>query len=109
MRSVYSLLTFLIFTLFLFYACNEETIIPIPIVDDINNGFQSKAVAEIFAKNCATSGCHSGGTPSSGLSLNKFSELIKGSSNRSGGTVPNYGGDVVIPFRLQESLLYQMM
>ncbi|MGB5530946.1 MAG: beta-propeller fold lactonase family protein, partial [Ignavibacteriaceae bacterium] len=32
-----------------------------------------------------------------------------GSSNRSGGTVPNYGGDVVIPFRLQESLLYQMM
>ena len=109
MRSIYSLLTFLIFTLFLFYACNEETIIPIPIVDDTNNGFQSKAVAEIFVNNCATSGCHTGGTPSSGLSINKYSELIKGSSNRSGGTVPNYGGDVVIPFRLQESLLYQML
>jgi YVTN family beta-propeller protein len=41
--------------------------------------------------------------------LNKFSELINGSSNRSGGTIPNYGGDVVIPFRLDESLLYQML
>lgn len=109
MRSVYLLLTFLIFALFLFYACNEETIIPIPIVDDTNNGFESKAVAEIFVNNCATSGCHTGGTPSSRLSINKYSELIKGSSNRSGGTVPNYGGDVVIPFRLQESLLYQML
>ena len=110
MRSFNLLLTLIIFTLFLFYACNEETtIIPIPDIDDTNNGFQSKAVAEIFVKNCATSGCHTGSSPSSGLSLNKFSELITGSLNRSGGTIPNYGGDVVIPFRLQESLLYQMM
>jgi len=110
MRSIYSLLILLILTLFLFYACNEETtIVPSPIVDDTNNGFQSKEVAEIIVKNCANSGCHIGSTSSSGLSLNKFSELIKGSSNRSGGTIPNYGGDVVIPFRLQESLLYQII
>lgn len=110
MRSVNSLFIFIIFALLLFYACSEETtIVPVPDVDDTNNGFQSKAVAEIFANNCATSGCHTGSTPSSGLSINKFSELLKGSSDRSGGTVPDYGGDVVIPFRLQESLLYQMM
>ena len=82
------------------YACNDETTVPITGgIDDTNNGFQSKAVAEIFANNCATSGCHSGNNPSSGLSIDKYSDLLKGSSDRSGGTIPNYGGDVVIPFK----------
>lgn len=100
----------LVLSVFFIYACNEEKMItPQQVVDDTNNGFQSKAVAEIFANNCATSGCHSGSTPSSGLSIKSFSDLIKGSSNRSGGVIPNYGGDVVIPFRVQESLLYQMI
>jgi len=91
-------------------ACEDETVVVPPSgIDGTNNGFQSKDVAEIFVNNCATSGCHAGSSPASGIALNKFSELIKGSSNRSGGTIPNYGGDVVIPFRLDESLLYQML
>lgn len=107
MRTNYVIILLIFSAFVMFYACNDETVIPI--VDDANNGFQSKEVADIFINNCATSGCHNGSSPSSGLSLNKFSELIKGSSNRSGGTTPNYGGDVVIPFRLDESLLYQML
>ncbi|MCW8809320.1 MAG: YncE family protein [Ignavibacteriaceae bacterium] len=110
MRKINLICFLFVLSIFFIYACNEEKIVtPQQEVDDTNNGFQSKAVAEIFVKNCATSGCHAGSTPSSGLSLKLFSELIKGSSNRSGGTIPNYGGDVVIPFRIQESLLYQMI
>ncbi|MDH3268067.1 MAG: beta-propeller fold lactonase family protein [Ignavibacteria bacterium] len=110
MRLVYRLYVLAVISLLLFYSCNDETTIPITGgIDNTNNGFQSKAVAEIFANNCATSGCHSGNNPSSGLSIDNYSELLKGSSDRSGGTIPNYGGDVVIPLRLEESLLYQML
>ena len=110
MRAVYLLYVVLGLSLFFAYSCNDETTVPITGgIDDTNNGFQSKEVAEIFANNCATSGCHSGNNPSSGLSIDKYSDLLNGSSNRSGGTIPNYGGDVVIPSRLEESLLYQML
>jgi len=110
MQRLYSILLSLILILLISLACSEETsVAPPPDIDDTNNGYQSKEVAEFFVKNCASSGCHTGIDPSSGLSLSKFSELIKGSSNRSGGTIPNYGGDVVIPFRLGESLLYQVL
>ncbi len=110
MRSVYLLYVVLGFSLLFVYSCNDETTVPITGgIDDTNNGFQSKEVAEIFASNCATSGCHSGNNPSSGLSIDNYSDLLKGSSDRSGGTIPNYGGDVVIPSRLEESLLYQML
>ncbi len=110
MRLVYRLYVLAVISLLLFYSCNDETTIPIiGVVDNTNNGFQSKVVAEIFVNNCAVSGCHAGNNPSSGLSINKYSDLLKGSSDRSRGTIPNYGGDVVIPSRLEESLLYQML
>ncbi|MEJ2103097.1 MAG: YncE family protein [Ignavibacteriaceae bacterium] len=103
-------LSILIAILFLVNACDEEKVITQETsVDATNNGFQSKAVAEIFANNCSTSGCHEDSNPASGLSLKNFSELMKGSSNRSNGTIADYGGEVIIPFRLQESLLYQMI
>jgi YVTN family beta-propeller protein len=93
-----------------FFACSNEPVDPnSDNIDSNNNGFESRAVAEVFVNNCATSGCHSGATPSSGLSLITHSNLLKGSSNRSNGLVSNYGGDVVIPFRLDESLLYQFI
>ena len=78
-------------------------------VDIFFNGFENFDVASIFSLNCATSGCHSGNDPSNGLALSNHTNLLKGSSNRSNGTVPNYGGDVVIPFRTVESLLYQFI
>lgn len=109
MIKLYGITLVLIMTLFL-VNCDEEKIVEPPSgIDATNNGFESEAVAEFFVNNCANSGCHAGNSPSSGLALNKFSELIKGSSERSGGAVPNYGGEVVIPFRLDESLLYQML
>ena len=50
MRTGFNLFV-LFFSAFIFFtACDEETIIPL--VDETNNGFQSKEVAEIFAKNC---------------------------------------------------------
>lgn len=110
MQSAFVLYIVLGLLLLLAYSCNDETTVPITGgIDGTNNGFQSKAVAELFANNCATSGCHSGNNPSSGLSIDNYSDLLKGSSDRSGGTIPNYGGDVVIPSSLDESLLYQML
>ncbi|UCH65364.1 MAG: beta-propeller fold lactonase family protein [Ignavibacterium sp.] len=78
-------------------------------VDYNFNGFENFSIASIFSLNCATSGCHSRARPSSGLSLYTHSNLLQGSLNRSNGQVPNYGGDVVIPFRLDESLIYQFI
>jgi YVTN family beta-propeller protein len=98
----------LVFAMLLFLnACEDETVVPKE--EDTNNGFQTKEVADVFVNNCATSGCHNSSSSASGLDLHDFSELIKGSSDRSGGSIPNYGGDVVIPFRLDESLLYQIL
>ena len=110
MRIVYRIYVLVVLSILLFYGCNDETTIPITgVVDDTNNGFQTKAVAEIFVNNCAVSGCHVGSSPSSGLSMIRYSDLLKGSSDRSDGAIPNYGGDVVIPYRPQESLLYQIL
>lgn len=77
--------------------------------NDNNGGFESSAVSLIISQNCATFGCHAGANPKNGLSLENHSSLIKGSNSRplpGGGT---YGGDVVVPFRPEKSLLYQMI
>jgi YVTN family beta-propeller protein len=100
---------FLSFTSILFISCDSDTVPPEQIVDETNNGFETFEVAEIFASNCATSGCHSGNSPSSGLSISKYSELLKGSLNRSNGTVPNYGGEDVIAFNSIKSFVYQFI
>ena len=92
------------FTSLLFISCDSETVPPEQIVDETNNGFETFEVAEIFAENCATSGCHAGNSPPSGLSISNCSELLKGSTNRSSGTVPNYGGEDVVAFNSGKSL-----
>lgn len=45
-----------------------------------DNGFETKAVAAVFAQNCAVSGCHAGTTPPNGLSLETYDDLMRGSS-----------------------------
>ncbi|RKY95231.1 MAG: hypothetical protein DRQ01_00225 [Ignavibacteriae bacterium] len=74
-------------SLLIFSSCTKNDNPIIIVVDENNNGFETKKVAEIFAINCATSGCHTGSSPSSGLALKTYSEVLQGSSNRSGGTV----------------------
>jgi YVTN family beta-propeller protein len=110
MKSYIKIFAIAIILSFSFFACSNEPTEPVTDnIDGNNNGFETRAVAEVFVNNCATSGCHSGSTPSSGLSLFTHSNLLQGSLNRSNGQVANYGGDVVIPYRLDESLLYQFI
>ena len=106
MKHFYLLLSGCFLFFLILSACKDNGVGP---VDNTNNGFSTKEVAEIFVNNCATRGCHAGNTPASGLSLENYSDLLKGSSDRSHGATPNYGGDVIIPGRLNESLLYQIL
>ncbi len=78
-------------------------------VEQPDNGFETKAVAAVFAQNCALSGCHAGTNPQDGLSMKTYADLMRGSSSRplkAGGTT---GGEVVIPFNSGKSLLYQFL
>ncbi len=107
MRSDQIIIFATIFAVLVIIGCSEESPnVPPP---DNTNGFQNEAVASIFADNCATAGCHLGTSPAGGLSISNLSELLKGSTTRSGGNTQNYGGESIIPFRLDESLLYQML
>ncbi len=76
-------------------------------VDENNNGYESLAVANVLVVKCA--GCHSPEKTEGGLSLSNYSEMIKGSSNRSNGMIPDYGGEDAIPQQPGRSLLYQML
>ena len=101
-----------------FYACEEETVIPL--VDETNNGFQSREVAVIFMENCADAGCHGNTDPHHNLKLNSYSEMIKGSIGRTldehsmnmsklnHGDEP-YGGSPIVPFNAEKSLLYNLI
>lgn len=107
-------------TLVLFASgCSETTDAP-PIVDQQFNGFESFAVAEIIAKNCALPDCHKGAAAEHGLSFDSYSAMIKGSIGRplSGhhhhklGKITHesvYGGSPVIPFDAENSLLFQLI
>ncbi len=107
MRLVYAIFISGITIILLLTGCSETSTNPPPPAN--TNGFQTEAVAKVFSENCVTSGCHVGSLPAGGLSISNRTELLKGSSNRSGGTIPNYGGESIIPFRLDESLLYQFI
>ncbi len=72
-----------------------------------NNGFENSQVAKVFADNCAIEGCHAGSTPQNGLSLETHQGVISGSTARPNGGA-NYGGEVIIPFDSESSLLYKM-
>ena len=109
MKNIFYSLLITSAAILIFSSCTVNDSPIIVDIDENNNGFEKKEVAETFAINCATSGCHVGSAPASGLSLENYDLTMKGSNNRSGGTVQNYGGDVVIPYRLDESLLYQVI
>ncbi len=102
-----------------FFSCGEENII-VPVVDETNNGFESKSVAEIFAENCAEAECHGDSEPQHNLNLTKYSELIKGSSGRPLGHGHGkfssvlhddgvYGGSPIVPFNAEKSLIYNLL
>lgn len=106
----------------LFFSCSEEISDSQLPIDDTFNGFESYKVAEIFAKNCALSGCHIGSDAEHNLSLDSWSNLILGSSGRHFGDSSGhfnyskilhedgeYGGEAVIPFNADRSLLYRLI
>jgi YVTN family beta-propeller protein len=108
--------------LILFIGCNDDS--QTPLLSVPNNGYETKEIADIISKNCATSGCHTGNNPVHGLSFDSYELMKKGSTGRplddsighghnflsklSHGNEP-YGGEAVIPFRPDESLLYRLI
>jgi YVTN family beta-propeller protein len=104
MKKIYLLLFIGIIGL-LINGCDETD----PIDPSIDTGFETTEVASIFKKNCASSDCHAGTSPPNGLSLESHAELLSGSKNRGGNLIPKYGGEAVIPFRSDKSLLYQII
>jgi DNA-binding beta-propeller fold protein YncE len=119
MRTGFVFFIAVLSSLILLSSCNEETIVPD--VDATNNGFQSKEVAEIFAKNCTDAGCHGNVDPHHNLKLNSYTEMIKGSINRPLGGHSDkinfkplhgddvYGGSPVVPFNAEKSLMYNLI
>lgn len=119
MRICYNLLALILISIIAFSGCDEETIVPL--VDETNNGFQKKEVAEIFAQNCLDAGCHGNSEPHHNLKLTSYSEMIRGSIGRPLGNHSHklltktthsddvYGGSPIIPFNAEKSLLYQLI
>ncbi|MCC6549458.1 MAG: beta-propeller fold lactonase family protein [Ignavibacteriaceae bacterium] len=106
-------------------GCSED---PAPLADPIDanhNGFETRAVAEVFVLNCALSGCHAGASPKGGISFETYDKMIAGSDGRhtsddtSGGhghgklsgiyTGGVYGGEAVVPYNPEESLVYRLI
>lgn len=122
MRTLY---TYLSITLLITLAagCSDKVTELPPAVDKNNNGFETYKVASIFANNCAVSGCHKGPDAAHNLSLASYSDLMEGSVGRpfndsthsqgnkivSSAAVDVYGGESVIPFHSEQSLLYNLI
>ncbi len=56
MRLIHKIIFLFFSAIIFFFACEDETVVPL--VDETNNGFQSREVAEIFTNNCLDAGCH---------------------------------------------------
>ncbi len=102
METIFRIFLLIAITIF-FMGCDDDSQ---PANPSIDTGFETTEVANIFKDNCSTSSCHSGNNPANGLSLESHSALFAGSNNRGSDLIPNYGGEVVIPFRPDKSLLY---
>lgn len=122
---------FVIFTfagLIAYSGCSENTGSNPDPIDANHNGFETREVATVFVTKCATSGCHAGAEPTGGISFETYSKLMEGSKGRHIGTDTSsggghghgkiqavqhgdgpYGGEAVIPFNADESLLYRMI
>jgi len=120
MRSMYLLFAISLISIIAFFACNESTTMVPPLVDEQNNGFETREVAEIFAENCLDAGCHGNNSTQHNLKLNSYSEMIKGSIDRPlnghiHGIIPKpnhesvYGGSPIVPFNAEQSLMYNLI
>ncbi len=105
----YFFLFILVFSALIITNCSEDSLQSPSPVDNNNNGFANKQVANIFATSCAASNCHTGVNAAGGLSIDNYSDLLKGSINRDNQSNTNYGGEAVIPYNSDKSLLYQMI
>ncbi|MCF6270300.1 MAG: YncE family protein [Melioribacteraceae bacterium] len=75
----------------------------------INYEYETEAVANILNGTCASSGCHSGSTPSDGLSTEIQSDIMSGAFKRPYQNGLYYSGDVVIPYNVEKSLIMQFV
>jgi len=119
MRLIYKILFLFFSAIIFFFACEDETVVPL--VDETNNGFQSREVAEIFVNNCLDAGCHGNIQPHHNLKLTSYSEMIKGSIGRDfephqhnanskrSAEETVYGGSPIVPFNAEKSLLYNLI
>ncbi len=108
MKKYIAIVFILTFFAAIINSCKDNSV-QSPNAVNNNNGFANKQVADIFATSCATSNCHSGTNAPGGLSIDNYSDLMKGSIKRDNQSGTNYGGEVVIPFNSDKSLLYQML
>ncbi|MBK6913584.1 MAG: hypothetical protein IPH11_07925 [Ignavibacteriales bacterium] len=116
----------LVFSAVFIVSCSKDEIqTPAAVIDETNNGFETYDVAKIFADKCAVPECHSSDNPQNGLSLASYSDMLKGSINRDEDTTGHnhtgggykiisgksgvYGGECVIPFNSEYSLLYNII
>jgi DNA-binding beta-propeller fold protein YncE len=98
-------------------GCKDEHLHPPIVIDQTNNGFENYNVASIIVNNCATAGCHAGNHPPHGFDLSTHANLMRGSSDRGSNdhqhkklnSATRYGGEAVIPFRADKSLLYNLI
>lgn len=105
MRTILSFA--LLFIFLLLVGCELNT--TDNVTRDKNKGFETESLGRIFTQNCAITGCHASTNPQNGLSLATHSELFEGSFDRPINGASNYGGDVVIPYNVSKSLLYQFI
>jgi YVTN family beta-propeller protein len=123
MQKIFIFFTALLMLSIFTTGCKDKVTEQPPAVDENNNGFASYKVASIFANNCVESGCHKGPDAAHNLSLESYSALMKGSIGRpfndtthshghkiiSASSVDVYGGEAVIPFHSEQSLLYNLI
>lgn len=93
-----------------FTNCSEDNLTDLlPSIDETNNGFESREVAEILVKTCATAGCHVGSNPAGDLVISDYNSLLKGAVHPHSGHQAEFEGEVLIPFNSEKSLMYQMI
>jgi DNA-binding beta-propeller fold protein YncE len=94
-------------TLFFINACtlrDENS------VEDQNNfGYHTSSVANILNGTCAASGCHASKSNQNGLSTERYSEFLKGGNMRPYEKGGYYGGEAIIPYNSEKSLMIQLV
>lgn len=104
-------LTFISATLILAVSSCTLTENPDEALKKENNYYETKDVSNILNGTCAASGCHAESSPVNGFSTEIQPKIMLGASNRPLDGVYNYGygGDDVIPYSVEKSLLMQFI